>query len=254
MINEKREELELDMEKLILTFAGKWWVFLICTVLAVALSLYCTTQLITPMYEASVTIYVNNADRDQKVSYISSSNLATAQRLVNTYIYIIKSDTVLEKVADAAGLGMTATQLRSCLHAAQKGETELFDVIITHENPEMAARIANALAEVAPGEIEGFVEGSSTKVIDYAKVPTEPSTPKLAQNLIVGAAIGILIAAAYITILFMLDVRIKDEEELVGMFDLPVLGQIPVFLPEGSRARGNHGKKEYTHEENGGKR
>ena len=252
MTNENREGFEIDLEKLFLAFLGKWWMILICVVLGVALSAYYTTQWVTPMYQASVTIYVNNVGRDQKVNYITNSNLATAQKLVNTYIYIIKSDTVLEKVADAADLGMTAPQLRSCLRAAQKGETELFDVTITHENSEMAARIANALAEVAPGEIENFVEGSSTKVIDYAKVPKAPSTPKLAKNLLVGAGVGFLIAAAYITILFLLDVRIKDEDELVSMFDLPVLGQIPVFLSEGAKARGSYEKKGYVHEENGG--
>ena len=31
-------------------------------------------------------------------------------------------------------------------------------------------------------------------------------------------------------ILFLLDVRIKDEEELTALFDLPVLGQIPEFV------------------------
>jgi len=252
MTKENREEFEIDLEKLVLAFLGKWWLFLISTVLAVAISAYYTTQWVTPMYRASVTIYVNNAGRDQKINYITNSNLETAQKLVNTYIYIIKSDTVLEKVADTAGLGMSASQLRSCLRASQKGETELFDVIITHANPEMAARIANALAEVAPGEIENFVEGSSTKVIDYAKVPTEPSSPILSKNLLIGAAIGFFVAAAYIMILFLSDVRIKDEEELVGMFDLPVLGQIPAFLPEGAKARSSYEKKGYGHVENGG--
>ena len=252
MTNENREEFEIDLEKLLLAFLGKWWMFLICIVLGVSISAYYTTQWVTPMYKASVTIYVNNMDRDQEVSYITNSNLATAQKLVNTYIYIIKSDTVLEKVVASANLGMTAKELRTCLRAEQKGETEMFDVTISHADPEMAARIANVLAEVAPGEIENFVEGSSTKVIDYAKVPEEPATPKLIQNLLVGAGIGFLIAAVYGTVLFLSDVRIKDEEELVGMFDLPVLGQIPVFLPEGSRTRGYYGKKGYIHEENGG--
>jgi len=63
---------------------------------------------------------------------------------------------------------------------------------------------------------------------------------------------GFLIAAIYITILFLLDVRIKEEEELANMFDLPVLGQIPVFLPEGVKTHGAYGKNGYTHEEKGG--
>lgn len=252
MTNENREEFDLDLEKLLLALLNKWWVFLLCVVLGIVLSAYYTTQWVTPMYEASVTIYVNNSGRDQKVDYITNSNLETSQKLVNTYIYIIRSDTVLEKVNHVSDFGMTAKELRSCLRASQKGQTEIFDVKITHKDPEMAARIANAVAEVAPGEIENFVVGSSTKVIDYAKVPTQPSSPSLFRNVLLGASIGFVIAAVYCTILFLSDVRIKDEDDLISLFDIPVLGQIPNFIPEGSKVRTAYEKKNVYAKQNGG--
>ena len=260
MTNETRDEFEIDVQKLLLSYLSRWWVFVLCIVVGASIASYITHNHIIPMYKASVTIYVNNAARDQKVNYITNSNLETAQRLVSTYIYIIESDTVLEKVADAANLGMSAAQLRSCLTAAQKGETELFTVSITHANPQMAALIANAVAEVAPGEIENFVEGSSTKIIDYAKVPAKPSSPKHSKNITLGALCGFLSALVYVTILFLLDVRVKDEEDLNALFDVPVLGQIPAFLPEGSKgrsayeAKNAYASKEKANKEKGGER
>ena len=252
MENENREAIEIDIQKLLLTYLNKWWVFVLCIILAGAIAMVYTLQFVTPLYNAKVTIYVNNAGPDQKVEYVTSSNLQTSQRLVNTYVYIIGSETVLEKVAREADLGMSAGQIRSSMHAAQKGTTEIFDVTITHSDPEKAARIANAVAEVAPGEIERFVEGSSTKVIDYAKVPSSPSSPNVTKNVIVGCFVGIAIAAVFITIRFLLDVRIKDEEDLVALFDIPVLGQIPSFLPEGSKARSAYEKMNVYAKENGG--
>lgn len=255
MTNENREGFEIDVQKLLLAYLSRWWIFVLCAVLAASIAAYITHNHITPMYRASVTIYVNNAARDQKVNYITNSNLETAQRLVSTYIYIIESDTVLEKVADAANLGMSAARLRSCLTAAQKGETELFTVSITHADPQMAARIANAVAEVAPGEIENFVEGSSTKIIDYAKVPGGPSSPNMSKNVMLGTISGFLLALIWITILFLMDVRVKDEEDLNAIFDVPVLGQIPAFLPEGSKGRGSYeAKNAYASKEKGGNR
>jgi len=253
MGNENREGVEIDFQKLFLAYLQKWWVFVICVVLAGAITMLYTLNFVTPLYKASVTIYVNNAGRDQKVEYITNSNLQTSQRLVNTYIYIIGSETVLEKVAHEADLGMSAAKIRSSMHAAQKGSTEIFDVTITHPDPEKAARIANAVAEVAPGEIERFVEGSSTKIIDYAKVPSAPSSPNLTKNVILGCLIGIVFAAIYVTILFLLDVRIKDEDDLAALFDIPVLGQIPNFLPDGSKIRSTYEKKNVYAKENGGK-
>lgn len=258
MGNENREGVEIDIQKLFLAYLHKWWIFVICIVLAGAIAVAYTVNFITPLYKSSVTIYVNNAGRDQKVEYITNSNLQTSQRLVNTYVYIIGSESVLGKVAQEANLDMSAREIRACMHAAQKGTTEIFDVTITHPDPVKAARIANAVAEVAPGEIERFVEGSSTKIIDYAKVPQTPASPNVAKNALVGCLIGIMVAVAYVTIRFLLDVRIKDEDDLIALFDIPVLGQIPNFLPEGSKGskgskvRSAYEKKNVYAQENGG--
>lgn len=241
MMNEKREGLEIDLQKLLLAYIKKWWLILACTVVAGLVSFYVTANFVTPMYKASVMVYVNNSKSDTQIDSISSSSLSTAQRLVNTYINMIESDTVLEKVAEATGLNITAGQIRSVMSAAQVDDTELFSVTITHEDPKLAAHIANAVAEVAPGEIEDFVEGSSTKIIDYAKVPTAPSSPNKSRNCIIGALVGCVVALLYVTLRFLLDVRIKDEEDLNMLFDLPVLAQIPSFAAEGSKRSNGYG-------------
>lgn len=230
MLNEKRSILEIDMQKLMLTYLNRWWLLLIGTVVAVAIALVCTANFITPMYTASVTVYVNSTKTaEEEVTYISASTLSAAQRLVNTYIKIIESDSVLSKVAEASGLDISGDDIRAAMSASQVDNTELFKVRITHRVPERAAQIANAVAEVAPGEIEGVIEGSSTKIIDYAKVPNTPSSPNAKKNGALGGIIGFLLVLIYLTVHFLLDVRIKDEDELTTLFDAPVLGQIPVF-------------------------
>ncbi len=248
MVNGNKEGLELDLQKLLLAYLRKWWLLAGCAVVAALLAGCFTVNFITPLYSADVTVYVNNAGRDQKINYITGSNLETAQHLVNTYIQIIESDSVLEKVSAAGNLGMEAKEIRACMRAAQKGEAEIFAVRITHPDPKMAARIANAVAEVAPSEIESFVEGSSTKVIDYAKVPEAPSSPNLLKNVVLGGMIGGLLAAAYVTLVFMMDVRIKNEEELAMLFNLPVLGQIPGFGKTDRKCRRSSKRTAYESE------
>ena len=240
MVNDNNDALEFDIQKLLFVYLSKWKSLLLCAVAAAVLAAIVTVNFITPVYTAGVTIYVNNAGRDQKVNYITGSNLETAQHLVNTYIQIIGSDTVLEKVSAAGNLGMEADEIRRYMHAAQKGEAEIFTVKITHPDPRMATKIANAVADVAPAEIESIVEGSSTKVIDYAKLPEAPSSPSLVKNIVVGGVLGGLFAAAYVTLMFMMDVRIKDEDELAQLFGIPVLGQIPSF---GNKKEHKHRKK-----------
>lgn len=245
MINENRDGVEIDLQKLLITYLQKWWLIVLCTLVMAAASFIVTKNFITPLYQSSVMVYVNNIRADQQIESITSGNLSTSQRLVGTYVNIIKSDTVLEKVAEASELDITAAGIRKIMSAQQVEETELFKVIITHKDPEIAAQLANAVAEVAPAEIEEFVEGSSTKIVDYAKVPQKPSSPNVMKNIVMGALIGCVLAVAWITLLFLLDVRIKSEEDLVMLLEYPVLGQIPEFLPEGSQRKNGYSKKAY---------
>ncbi len=251
MGNEHVENFEVDIWKLLFAYMGKWWLILICTIGAALITGYFTANFTTPLYRASVTIYVNNARSDQQINYITSSNLDTAQRLVNTYIHIIKSDSVLEKVADESGLDITVGEIRSVMSATQVGETELFNLYITHADPYRAAQIANAIAEVAPQEITNFVEGSSTKIVDYAKVPVSPSSPNVSRSSILGGLIGCIVALLYITLRVLTDVRIKTEEDMASLFVYPVLGQIPAFVADGEKKNAN--KYAYERSGKGGK-
>ena len=241
MRNEHRENLEIDLQKLLLAYLRKWWLIVAAAVVAGLLALYVTANFITPMYEAEVTVYVNNIRSDQQVEYISNTNLATSQRLVNTYIAIIESGTLLEKVAEESGLEVTVKDIHKAMKAEQVDDTELFTVTITLPDPEQAAQLANTLAEVAPSEIGEIVEGSSTKIIDYAKVPEAPSSPNKGRSTVLGALVGIVVAVLYVTLRFLLDVRIKDEEDLTALFNLPVLSQIPTFVPDGTTRKGSYG-------------
>lgn len=250
MLNEKRDGFEIDLQKLLQSYLRKWWLIVIGTVLVASLAAWVTTYFITPMYRASVTVYVNNIARGEQITYLSGANLNAAQQLVNTYIQIIGSDIVLTKVGEESGLNLSAGQIRELMTAQQVDNTELFKVYITHPDPQLAAKVANAIAEVAPGEIEEFVEGSSTKIIDYAKVPVTPSSPNISKNCTIGAMIGAMLMLAYVTVRFLLDVRIKDEDDINALFDIPVLGQIPVFVAEGTKRKNSYEKNAYANAAN----
>lgn len=221
---------EFDLREILHACLHKLWLILLCAVILGAAALAYTNYFVEPLYRAEVSFYVNNSSFATNPNHsISSSDLATSQRLVLTYVNIIKSDLVLEKVVDASGLKITASQLRGCMTAESMDETELFKVQVTHTDPKIAAQLANAIAEVAPGEIANIMVGSATKVIDYAKVPAGPYSPEPAKNTVLGALIGIVLAVVIIVIQTLMDVRIKCEEDIMALCSAPILGSIPEF-------------------------
>lgn len=224
----ENDVVQIDLQKLFMRYLEKWWLIAFCGIFFALSAIFYTHEFITPLYKANITAYVNNVRAGNQVDTISSSSISTSKQLVQTYIRIISSDTVLTKVSEVIGGEVPASDIRGMLSAEQVGETELFRVYVSNADPEMAAKIANGIAEVIPTEIADIVEGSSTKIIDYAKVPQTRYTPSYRKNTVLGGMLGGIAAVAFITIQFLLDVRIKESEDLM-QYDYPILGQIPNF-------------------------
>jgi len=222
------QTLEIDIKEIFAALLRKIWMVILAAVIGVVLFYGYTAYFVTPMYRASVSIYVNNTNA-QSQSGITSSDLATSQKLVNTYVNILKSDRVLDKVIKAADLDLSASEVRKMLEASAMNGTEMFQVDVSNPDPEVAAEIANAITTVAPAEIAEIVVGSSTKIVDHAKIPEKPYAPNRMRNAVIGGVVGVLLAAVVTVLQVMLDVRIKDEHDLRSISQAPVLGVIPNF-------------------------
>ncbi len=220
------ETFELDLKELFKELWKRVWIIVLCAVLVASAMLVYTAAFVTPQYEASTMIYVNNNSNNAN-NALSSADLAVALRLVGTYVNILKSDAVLTEVIAKSGVNLETEEVREMLDSEVVEETEIFRVSITSPDPQMSADIANAIADVAPDKISAILEGSSAKVIDYAKVPEEPSSPNYVINTLVGGAVGVVLSVLAIAIHMMLDKRIKGEEDLMKLYPIPVLGKIP---------------------------
>jgi len=257
-VNNRQEiESEIDLQEMLFSYLHHAWVIVLCVIAVMGIALAYTKLFITPMYRASVTIYVNNSINNANMEYIASTDLSVSQKLVETYVAIIKSDRVLEEVKES--LDATAEEgdptyseaaLRSMISAEQVGKTEVFTVSVSNPDRKMAAKIANTIAEKAPEEIAGIVKGSSTEIIDYAKVPGSPYTPNYTRNALIGGLIGLVLAVVGLTVRYLLDVHINDAEDLERMCDYPVLGQIPDIMQVRNRTRGAYAKYAEEAEEN----
>jgi len=241
----KREEgIEIDIRDLLVAYLRHWVLILVCGALFVGAAFGYTRFFVTPMYRASVTIYVNNTINIEEQEYVSNANLATSQRLVSTYTTLIESNRVLNKVVEQSGLPYSAGQIRSMMSAEQVGSTEVFKVSISNADPKKAAEIANAVYEYAPAEIMKIVAGSSVEKVDAANVPSAPYTPNYARNCLLGGIIGVVLVIIYVTMKYLLDVRINDSQDIEQMFEYPILGQIPSFDQDAIKKKG-YGKYGY---------
>lgn len=228
----KKEDtyLEIDLLSLLKAMWKSLWLIVAATVLCGAAAFCIARFCITPLYKASVLMYVNNSALSvgsTKVS-ISSSDLSAAQSLVDTYVVILNTRATLDEVKDKAGVSYTYEELKDMISAAAVNSTEVFEIVVTSPDPKEARDIGNVIAQVLPKRISTVVEGSSARVVDKAVTPAKKASPSITRYTAVGMLLGIIASCGCIAVRTILDDRIHDEDCLLQMYEnIPVLTVVP---------------------------
>lgn len=193
-----------------------------------------STIFIDAQYTSKISMYIySNTNRTEAESEeITSLELSASQLLVSTYIVILQSDTVMEQVIERLDLNCSVSSLRSKISATAVNNTEVLSVSVTDTDPERAQQIANTIADVLPAELVRVVKAGGVEVIDYAKVPENPSAPNVRLNVLTGVLFGFLFSSGVIILRDYFNTKVKGEDDLVEEFSIPVLGIIPMLSSE----------------------
>lgn len=225
-MNSNREFVEIDLKRLVKVLWRRAWIIVLVAILTATLAYGYARFMISPQYSARVRLYVNN--NFSSTPGFSSSQLAAAQTLADTYMVILVSRSIMEEVATHTGLPYTGDQIRGMVSASAVNETEIFQVDVTCGDYKHAAQIANAIAEVLPDKITSVVEGSSMRVVDYATENPAQVSPNYRRSAILGAMLGVVITAVLIIAMDQMDTSINSEEYLAVTYgEYPLLAVIP---------------------------
>ncbi len=220
---------DLNFRQIVTILWRKVWLLILVMVLFAAAAFSYSYWFITPLYSASTSMYVYN-QQNRTDSNITSSDLTTSQKLVSTYIVVLKSNSVLDKVSKELGYNYSAQQIRKMLSASSIDGTEAFEIKVTHQDPEVARTIANTISYAAPAEIIRVVKAGAVEVIDYATLPQDSSYPNIRLNTAIGAFAGLVAGILIALLMAMVDTTVRTEEDLTGVFEIPVLGVIPKLV------------------------
>lgn len=229
-MTESKKTKSAELKRLAQALWRRGWVVAIVAILCCALLLGATVFFITPKYEATTMLYVNNtAFSVGSASFsISDSALTAAQNLVKTYVVILLSRSTMERVIELAAVPYTYEEISDMVTAHSVNGTEIFEVVVTSADPVEAERIANTIAVVLPGQIAGIVDGSSVRVVDYAVVPERPASPSYALMAFLGFAAGLLLGVLILVFAELSNNTVRSEDYLTDTYPkVPLLAVIP---------------------------
>ncbi|MCI1857411.1 MAG: Wzz/FepE/Etk N-terminal domain-containing protein [Sporolactobacillus sp.] len=220
-------EETISLKEIFQTLRKRISLIITITVLAVAAGAIVTFFVMTPKYDASTQILVNQSNENNANLYQTNA-VQTNVQLVNTYSVIIKNPAVLNQAIKKQKLGLTADQLKEMLSVDTEQNSQAFTLTAETTSPSQSVKIVNAVATAFKSQVQKVMNVDNVSILSPAMLSESkaPVKPKPLINLAIAFVVGLMVSVGLAFLLDYLDNTIKTEEDIEQVLGLPVLGAV----------------------------
>ena len=248
MTNKEAGQSRVNIQTLLYVLWKRvFWIIGIGIAAAVVFALV-TKFFVTPIYSSTAKFYVNN-NTDKVSTSLSSQDINASKSLAETAIVIIKNnDELMQRVIDQSTVSCSVGELKEMISASSLSSTEAFSIKVSNASASDAYNLAEAFRTVVPEIIPEVIKGGDVSTFDKPKMATEPDSPNMFVNTLIGGFLGVIISFIVFFLSEALDNTIYEEEDVKDKFNYPIIGVIPgfgtEFEGEGQKKKARNAKKE----------
>lgn len=234
--------IDANVQKIISLLLKKWKIIFLFALIGTLLAYFYTANFTTLTYSSSVEFLAYAQDSNQELrdstaaaqQASNTSKMNYAIKMLDTYIELFKTNEFNQEIANDVnkeyGTSYTANQIKSSLTFEIISNTAMFKITATTTNADMSYQIARQLETSIPEKMGKANNGLvSADVEDVALKATTSESLGYPKKCLIGFAAGAVLAAAYIILRDLLDIRVKGSDDLSERYGIPVLGTIPEF-------------------------
>ncbi|PGM89978.1 hypothetical protein CN958_22795 [Bacillus cereus] len=213
----------------ILNVFKKYTRIIIITVILFTLLGAVFSYLMPPVFQAKSDLLVNYSYSKNDIQEISVNEIDTNLRLIETYKYILKSDRVLEKVAEEMGNAQTVEDLAKQISVETNAQSQIITITVQDKNYLKAEKLANATALIFQKEIQNLMKINNVQILTEAKksIKAVPIKPNHLIYTVLAFLLGITVSILTVFLKETLFATTDSIERVEQKFQLPVLGFIP---------------------------
>ncbi|MBS7345597.1 MAG: capsular biosynthesis protein [Caryophanon sp.] len=196
------------------------------TVAAIIIAAVISFFMLTPMYQATTQILVNQ--QNTQAQQVTTSEIQTNLQLINTYSEIIKSPAILDIVVDELDLDLTAAQLAGKIAVSNANNSQIVSVSVQDANHAVATDVVNTIANVFKEEVTDLMNVDNVNILSPAMHSENPApvSPNKTLNMAIAAVLGLMVGVGIAFLLEYLDTTVKTEKDIEDLLDLPVIGLV----------------------------
>ncbi len=201
---------ELNIKETLMIIRRRLWIVILITLICTTLGyVYKSVNTPTPVYQSSARVIID-ANAEYK----------------RTLMVIVRDSTILDKVIQEMELPMTSEQLANQVRVESVENTQVVRISVIDTDPVLAASIANTISSVYQREIRQLVNFYGVTLLSEAKVDTNQVNTPSNRILYITFIFGLVVSIGFVFLLHALDDRVRDEDEMEELLNLPVLGVV----------------------------
>ncbi len=218
--------MEFTLKEIFEIFMKRIVFITVCTIGGLCVSFLYSKYIIKPTYIASVQMYVNSND---STSSADLNELNYAQKVVTTYISFLQTKKFYEQVIEESNLRLSKEQLKNMTNIESINNTEIFEISVSSMNPNHSFLLVKSMEKIAPELIKSIKDTAQISIVDPPALPTSPSSPNIFKNTLIGGMITFIIAMLISLLGEVMDVNVKNQDDLLRKYQVPILGVIPNY-------------------------
>lgn len=221
----KDESIEINLQELLYVLLRKaWLIILVALICGVGAGVF-TEFFITPVYESTSTIYVLS----KTTTITSIADLQVGSQLTDDFMVLIKSRPIVETVINNLELNdISYDEMCSKITLTNPENSRIINITASDPDPEVAKDIADEFAEVTNSQTALIMQADQSSIVQKGVVAQYASSPSLKKNCLIAALIGLLLTCVIIVLIYKLDDRIKNTDDIEKYLQLNTLGSIPI--------------------------
>ena len=223
-MNQNDEEIEINLGELFQLLKKNIKMIFLSMLVGTLLLGVLTVFVINKKYESTSRLFLKPDVSEGIADYsqINSNNL-----MVNNYVEMLKGNNIQSQVAK--DLKIEPEQVNQYLTISNETNTQIISITAKTNDAKLSKDIVDTTVDTFTQIARETLNVNNITVVDEAKIATDPVSPSLKLNLLIGAFIGAFVSIGYLFIKFMLDTHIHNKEEAEKYLGIPMLGSIPWF-------------------------
>lgn len=199
------------------------------------------------VYRANAKLIVSQSFDIEGTQVMNVSLIQSNIMLINSYIEIIHSSAILNKVVEKyPDLQATPGEINSKISVSNANDSQVMNLTVVDSSYKRAAEIANAVAVVFKENIPAIMHVDNVTILSEADTAANasPVNSNPVLMVIISFIVSLMLAVGLVFLLDYLDDTVKTEADVVQTLGLPMLSYISKINKSEMKIRSSRGIKQ----------